>query len=63
MVAVTGPDTAVCSRCGARRADADALDALTWVADRDSGVLRWLCPKCAREHVRDIEGKLPDEYW
>jgi hypothetical protein len=24
---------------------------------------RWLCPACARQHVRDIEGKLPAEYW
>jgi transposase len=24
---------------------------------------RWLCPACARTHARDIEGKLPDEYW
>ena len=21
------------------------------------------CPECGRRHVRDIEGKLPDEYW
>jgi hypothetical protein len=54
----------VCSRCGEQRpADEDALRALSWVADRDSGELRWLCPGCARAHVRDIEGKLPDEYW
>jgi hypothetical protein len=54
----------VCSRCGEQRsAGEDPLRALSWVADRDSGELRWLCPGCARAHVRDIEGKLPDEYW
>jgi hypothetical protein len=37
--------------------------ALAWVSTRERGVLRWLCPDCARQHVRDIEGKLPDEYW
>lgn len=55
---------AVCSRCGEQRsADENPLRALSWVADRDSGELRWLCPACARAHVRDIEGKLPGEYW
>jgi hypothetical protein len=33
------------------------------VSTRERGTLRWLCPDCARQHVRDIEGKLPDEYW
>jgi len=37
--------------------------ALAWVSTRERGALRWLCPDCARQHVRDIEGKLPDEYW
>ena len=54
----------VCSRCGEQHpADEDPLRALSWVADRDSGELRWLCPGCARAHVRNIEGKLPNEYW
>jgi hypothetical protein len=33
------------------------------VSTRERGTIRWLCPDCARRHVRDIEGKLPDEYW
>lgn len=54
---------ATCSRCGRSRAAAAPIDALTWVSDRSNGTLTWLCPACARVHVRDIEGKLPKEYW
>ncbi|MDT8915832.1 hypothetical protein NYF13_33740 [Amycolatopsis sp. PS_44_ISF1] len=60
---MTGPE-ATCSRCGrARVAEPDALAALSWVSTREDGRERWLCPPCARDHVRDIEAKLPDEYW
>ncbi|WP_216214489.1 hypothetical protein [Amycolatopsis aidingensis] len=54
---------AACFRCGARRDPADPGQRLAWVADFDQGTKRWLCPSCARQHVRDIEGKLPGEYW
>ncbi|WP_242623131.1 hypothetical protein [Pseudonocardia sediminis] len=38
--------------------------ALTWVRERDEhGRERWLCPPCARRHVRDIEAKLSHEWW
>ncbi|MEV6880018.1 hypothetical protein [Amycolatopsis sp. NPDC051128] len=58
------PAPVVCTRCGrGRSADDDPATALAWVSTRERGVLRWLCPDCARQHVRDIEGKLPDEYW
>jgi hypothetical protein len=64
MVEVSSPEPVACSRCGEHRAaDKDPVRALAWVADRDSGTLRWLCPRCARAHLRDIEGKLPTEYW
>ncbi|MPY98337.1 MAG: hypothetical protein GEU97_10120 [Actinophytocola sp.] len=52
-----------CERCGRDRAADTVLDALAWVSDTDAGGTRWLCPDCARSHVRDIEGKLPREYW
>jgi transposase len=56
--------TTTCSRCGANReAEQDPALLLAWVSEREDGVPRWLCPRCAREHVRDIEGKLPAEYW
>ena len=61
---MTSAGSATCTRCGARRnADVDPTAALTWVSEREGDSVRWLCPPCAREHVRDIEGKLPAEYW
>jgi rubredoxin len=52
-----------CRHCGAPR-DADAASAVAWVRERDpDGREHWLCPDCARRHVRDIEAKLPHEWW
>jgi hypothetical protein len=52
-----------CRHCDAVR-DADAADAVAWVRERDpDGREHWLCPACARRHVRDIEAKLPPEWW
>lgn len=53
-----------CTRCGTSRSAADPLTALAWVSDRSSrGRVSWMCPACARTHARDIEGKLPEEWW
>lgn len=53
-----------CSRCGRSTVDCTPLEALAWVRETDdAGRTRWLCDRCARKHVRDIEGKLPGEYW
>ncbi|TCP43629.1 hypothetical protein EV191_12126 [Tamaricihabitans halophyticus] len=52
-----------CVQCGRAKATDDQLVALAWVQERDGELVRWRCPGCARAHVRDIEGKLPDEYW
>ncbi|MGW3966861.1 hypothetical protein ACWED2_44080 [Amycolatopsis sp. NPDC005003] len=61
---MSAPEPVVCTRCGrTRAAGEDPATALAWVSTRERGSLRWLCPDCARQHVRDIEGKLPDEYW
>ncbi|MEU0795984.1 hypothetical protein ABZ342_38490 [Amycolatopsis sp. NPDC005961] len=61
---MSAPEAVACVRCGRTRgADEDPATALAWVSSRERGGLRWLCPDCARRHVRDIEGKLPDEYW
>jgi hypothetical protein len=54
---------ATCSRCGRSKAAATPVEALTWVSERRGERTTWLCPTCARAHVRDIEGKLPEEYW
>lgn len=48
--------TRTCERCGAQASDGELL---TWCLEKD----RALCPGCAREHVRDIEAKLPAEWW
>ncbi len=55
-------ERAACRRCAAVRDPATA-DALAWGLDRVDGELRWLCPSCVRGHARDIEAKLPDEWW
>lgn len=55
--------TTVCGGCSAtREAETDPALALAWVSERERDAVRWLCPRCAREHVRDIEAKLPTEY-
>lgn len=59
----SGRRDVLCSRCGRSRGSAPAVEALSWVSGRDERGPSWLCPSCARTHVRDIEGKLPDEYW
>lgn len=52
-----------CRHCGAPR-DPDVADAIAWVLERDpDGREHWLCPLCARRHLRDIEAKLPHEWW
>ncbi|MDN5930223.1 MAG: acetyltransferase [Pseudonocardia sp.] len=53
-------DRPACLRCGAPRDPADP----EWAVLRDPGEqARWLCPACARRHVRDIEAKLDAEWW
>jgi predicted RNA-binding Zn-ribbon protein involved in translation (DUF1610 family) len=54
---------ASCTSCGRIR-DPDDLDALAWSSEHDEpGRVRWLCPRCAREHIMDIEAKLPTDWW
>lgn len=53
----------ICKRCGRPRADASPAEALAWSVENDRNGQSWLCLSCARTHVRDIEGKLPEEYW
>ncbi len=57
------PEPPICKRCGRSRADAPPAEALAWSMENDRLGQSWLCLACARTHVRDIEGKLPDEYW
>ena len=55
-------ETPLCGRCGRER-EAGGLAALAWVTERDERGVRWLCPHCARAHVRDIESKLDQSWW
>ncbi|MGC7102184.1 hypothetical protein ACPZ19_46575 [Amycolatopsis lurida] len=59
---MSAEEPVACARCGTRRSE-DPAQALTWSTQVERGVRQWLCPDCSRTHVRDIEGKLPDEYW
>ncbi|GLZ30763.1 hypothetical protein Lesp02_29520 [Lentzea sp. NBRC 105346] len=56
--------TASCYYCGRLRSSVtDPLELLAWSVEREGVSERWLCHVCAKKHVRDIEGKLPAEYW
>jgi hypothetical protein len=48
--------TRTCERCGAQGSDGELL---TWCLEPEQA----FCPECARAHVRDIEAKLPTEWW
>lgn len=63
VMADRSPEPPTCKRCGRSRTDAAPAEALAWSMENDGRGQSWLCPACARTHVRDIEGKLPDEYW
>lgn len=53
-------DRPTCLRCGAPH----DVGSLAWVRERDPGrPVRWLCPTCARRHVRDIEARLSHDWW
>ena len=49
-----------CSICGAT---ADDWIAEGWAVTKDGDRTTYLCVECARENIRAIEGKLPEEYW
>ncbi|WP_433501863.1 hypothetical protein ACQP04_18720 [Pseudonocardia halophobica] len=52
-----------CERCGATVEPGDPAR-LAWSVEREpDGRDSALCPACAREHVRDIEARLPREWW
>lgn len=52
-----------CALCAAERREAEPA-ALAWVSEREpDGGVRWICPECARRHLRDIEAKLSAEWW
>ncbi|MGK2930777.1 MAG: hypothetical protein ACSLFO_14520 [Acidimicrobiales bacterium] len=61
---VIAPNT--CHRCGTDTGSDEAVP-LGWstsVPDGGDGAqVQILCPRCTREHVRDIEAKLDEAWW
>ncbi|MGH9084807.1 MAG: hypothetical protein ACRDYW_05090 [Acidimicrobiales bacterium] len=60
-----GPSPNVCGRCGAAGPDGDDGDSLPlgWSLSTSRRGVQRLCDRCTREHVRDIEAKLDEEWW
>lgn len=52
-------DRPVCRVCAAPFGG----DRCAWSLGREDGGTRWLCPRCARSHTRDIEARLSPEWW
>ncbi len=50
-----------CALCDAPAED--PLAVLTWALEVEDDDHRWMCLDCARDHVRDIEGRLGIESW
>lgn len=53
--------TVTCNLCGAQ-VEGDTPP-LTWVTSFEHGQQRVFCDRCAREHLRSIEGKLDSDAW
>jgi hypothetical protein len=52
-----------CQLCGTAHEESGPA-ALAWACERDErGRTRWMCPTCARRHARDIEARLPQDWW
>ena len=52
---------ATCALCGRQAESEDAP--LTWATSVEDGRKLLYCDSCARENVRNIEGKLDSVYW
>ena len=59
--------TRICSRCGAvpDAPDADHSEELPpgWSFGTGRRGIEWMCLDCTRANVRNIEAKLPEEWW
>jgi hypothetical protein len=55
----------MCGRCGAAGPEGDDGDILPlgWSLSTSRRGVQRLCDRCTREHVRDIEAKLDEEWW
>jgi hypothetical protein len=52
-----------CLNCGRTMQNDSPAETLAWAVEMRGDRRAWLCPSCARAHVRDIESKLPTEHW
>ncbi|MEU8225659.1 hypothetical protein [Kribbella sp. NPDC048915] len=52
---------ATCSLCGQQAESEDPP--LTWATSVENGRKLLYCDRCARENVRNFEGKLDSAYW
>ncbi|MFD7156069.1 hypothetical protein ACFV9C_15790 [Kribbella sp. NPDC059898] len=53
--------SATCALCGVQAESEEAP--LTWATSFEDGRKLVYCDRCARENVRNIEGKLDTVYW
>jgi hypothetical protein len=58
-------DVATCTRCGAVDPDDAGGEGLPpgWSLETTARGMGRLCLTCTRDHVRDIEAKLDEEWW
>jgi hypothetical protein len=62
--ASAGSVTRTCSVCGAAASAPEGGLPAGWsIGVDDRGRTTFTCVACARQHIRAIEGKLPEEWW
>ncbi|GAA2659882.1 hypothetical protein [Streptomyces lunalinharesii] len=52
-------DGTECTRCGAVAEGTPP----TWTCSVENGERRYFCDRCARDHIRAIEGRLDSSWW
>lgn len=55
--------TVSCSRCGESVTCAEDSIPPGWTILTEDRRVSYVCVACARENLRSIEAKLPEEYW
>ncbi|WEH39790.1 hypothetical protein OG233_09995 [Streptomyces sp. NBC_01218] len=50
----------LCERCGTTGGTSAPL---TWMCALEQGAHRYYCERCARAHIRAIEGRLDPDSW
>lgn len=57
------PETVACSRCGTQAECEDDSCPVGWSFETERGRVLRYCEACVRENIRNIEAKLPEEWW